>query len=113
MGKKQAMHDRIDNNLQGVDKNIVKNSPFNKIRTKFREPLLLPKTIPLYTMEAFLSSIYKILMNLIDCTDTIHNNTAFPELKEKIYRKSKKVADFFLSLKSLLFFTSESCMIVW
>lgn len=40
-------------------KNIIASNPFNKIRTKFREPLLLPKTIPLYTIEAFLSTIYK------------------------------------------------------
>lgn len=40
-------------------RNIIASNPFNKIRTKFREPLLLPKTIPLYTIEAFLSTIYK------------------------------------------------------
>lgn len=40
-------------------KNIIENNPFNKIRIKFREPLLLPKTIPLYTMETLLSAIYK------------------------------------------------------
>lgn len=27
---------------------IIETNPFNKIRTKFREPLLLPKTIPLH-----------------------------------------------------------------
>ncbi|MGN0382633.1 MAG: tyrosine-type recombinase/integrase [Eubacterium sp.] len=40
-------------------RNIIEPNPFNKIRTKFREPLLLPKTIPLYTIEAFLAVIYK------------------------------------------------------
>ena len=40
-------------------KNIVENNPFNKIQAKFREPLLLPKTIPLYTVKAFLAEIYK------------------------------------------------------
>ena len=39
-------------------KNIIEENPFNKIRTKFREPLLLPKTIPLYTIETFLAVIY-------------------------------------------------------
>lgn len=39
-------------------KNKIESNPFNKIRTKFREPALLPKTIPLYTIEAFLSTIY-------------------------------------------------------
>lgn len=39
-------------------KNIIISNPFTKLRTKLREPLLLPKTIPLYTMETFLSTIY-------------------------------------------------------
>lgn len=37
---------------------IIDRNPFNKIHTKFREPVILPKTIPLYTLEAFLSAIY-------------------------------------------------------
>lgn len=40
-------------------KDIIKANPFNKIKPKFREPLLLPKTIPLYTIEVFLAAIYK------------------------------------------------------
>ncbi len=40
-------------------KDIIKTNPFNKVRLKFREPLSLPKTIPLYTVEAFLFTIYK------------------------------------------------------
>ena len=39
-------------------KAIIETNPFNKIRTKLREPLLLPKTMPLYTVEAFLQAIY-------------------------------------------------------
>ncbi len=38
---------------------IIETNPFNKIRTKFREPLLLPKTIPLHTVEKLLSTMYK------------------------------------------------------
>ena len=34
-------------------------NPFNKLLIKFREPTILPKTIPLYTVEAFLSTIYR------------------------------------------------------
>lgn len=34
-------------------------NPFNKIQVKFREPVILPKTIPLHTVEVFLSTIYK------------------------------------------------------
>lgn len=40
-------------------KNIIESNPFNKIRTRFREPVLLPKTIPLYIIETFLSVIYR------------------------------------------------------
>ncbi len=38
---------------------IIVQSPFNKIQLKFREPVILPKTIPLYTVEKFLSVIYR------------------------------------------------------
>lgn len=38
---------------------IIETNPFNKIKTKFREPLLLPKTIPLHTIEKLLSTMYK------------------------------------------------------
>lgn len=40
-------------------KDLITLNPFNKIHTKFREPKTLPKTIPLYTIEAFLSTLYK------------------------------------------------------
>ena len=40
-------------------KDLIIQNPFNKIQIKFREPVLLPKTIPLYNIEAFLSVIYK------------------------------------------------------
>lgn len=40
-------------------RNIIETNPFNKIKTKFREPLLLPKTIPLHTVETLLSTMYK------------------------------------------------------
>lgn len=39
-------------------KDIIVTNPFNKIQVKFREPVILPKTIPLYTVETFLSTIY-------------------------------------------------------
>ncbi len=38
---------------------IIDRNPFGKIQIRFREPVLLPKTIPLYTVEAFLSAIYR------------------------------------------------------
>ncbi len=40
-------------------RDLVERNPFNKIQVKFREPVLLPKTIPLHTVETFLSTIYK------------------------------------------------------
>lgn len=44
-------------------KELVERNPFNKIQVKFREPAILPKTIPLHTVEIFLSTIYKHLSN--------------------------------------------------
>lgn len=38
---------------------IIDRNPFNKVQVKFREPVILPKTIPLRTVEAFLSTIYQ------------------------------------------------------
>lgn len=42
---------------------IIEKNPFNKIQIRFREPQILPKTIPLYTVEIFLSTIYKQRQN--------------------------------------------------
>ena len=39
-------------------KELIEKNPFNKIQIKFREPAILPKTIPLYSLEHFLSTIY-------------------------------------------------------
>lgn len=38
---------------------IIDRNPFNKIQVRFREPVILPKTIPLHTVETFLTTIYK------------------------------------------------------
>ena len=38
-------------------KEIIIQNPFYKIQVKFREPVVLPKTIPLHTVESFLSQI--------------------------------------------------------
>lgn len=40
-------------------KDFIVQNPFNKIKIKFREPVLLPKTVPLYIMEILLATIYK------------------------------------------------------
>ena len=44
-------------------KEIINHNPFNKIRIRFREPMILPKTIPLHIVETFLSTIYKYRQN--------------------------------------------------
>lgn len=40
-------------------RDLIEKNPFSKIQVKFREPVILPKTIPLHTVEIFLSTIYK------------------------------------------------------
>lgn len=37
---------------------LIEVNPFHKLRIRFREPKLLPKTIPLHTIEKFLSTLY-------------------------------------------------------
>lgn len=39
-------------------KDLIDVNPFNKIQVKFREPVTLPKTIPLHNIEKLLSTIY-------------------------------------------------------
>lgn len=75
-------------------KNIIVNNPFQKIQVKFREPLLLPQIIPLYTLEAFLAAIYK------------ENSLA-----QSLYRKKRTLLD--IAIAETLFSTgmrvSELC----
>lgn len=39
-------------------KEILEKNPFGKLHTRFREPILLPKTIPLHSIENILATIY-------------------------------------------------------
>ena len=39
-------------------KELISKNPFSKVQVKFREPLILPKTIPLHTVECLLKTIY-------------------------------------------------------
>lgn len=39
-------------------KEMIDRNPFNKIQIRFREPMILPKIIPLHIVEVFLSTIY-------------------------------------------------------
>lgn len=49
-------------------RDIIEINPFHKIQLRFREPIILPKTIPLPTMERFLSEIY----HMYAATDNPH-----------------------------------------
>lgn len=49
-------------------RDIVEKNPFDRIQVKFRAPAVLPKTIPLHTVESFLSVIYK----QIDSAKTVY-----------------------------------------
>ncbi|MBD5516144.1 MAG: tyrosine-type recombinase/integrase [Lachnospiraceae bacterium] len=44
-------------------KEVIERNPFSKLQIKFREPSILPKTIPLHTVEQFLSAIYSQYRN--------------------------------------------------
>lgn len=42
---------------------IITQNPFNRVQIKFREPIILPKTIPLHTVERLLKTIYRQQIN--------------------------------------------------
>ena len=44
-------------------RDVIAANPFNKLQIKFREPVILPKTIPLRTIETLLSAIYNYQKN--------------------------------------------------
>ena len=44
-------------------KEIIDQNPFNKLQIKFRQPIILPKTIPLHTIEVLLNTIYEQYYN--------------------------------------------------
>lgn len=48
---------------------IIDNNPFTKIKTSFKEPFILPKTIPLETIQEILAFAYRQLENkkITDC----------------------------------------------
>lgn len=56
-------------------KDIISINPFNKLHIKFREPVILPKTIPLHTVEFFLKTLY-----------AQHANATTPYQQEKTLR---------------------------
>ena len=39
-------------------KEILEKNPFDKLHIRFREPILLPKTIPVHSIESILATIY-------------------------------------------------------
>lgn len=44
-------------------KEIITQNPFSKLQMKFREPIVLPKTIPLHTIETLLNTVYEQYCN--------------------------------------------------
>lgn len=44
-------------------KEIINQNPFSKLQMKFREPIILPKTIPLQTIEILLNTLYNQYYN--------------------------------------------------
>ena len=38
---------------------IISQNPFNKLQIRFREPVILPKTIPLHSIEILLNTMYE------------------------------------------------------
>lgn len=44
-------------------KELINQNPFYKLQIKFREPIILPKTIPLPTIEKLLNTVYKQYQN--------------------------------------------------
>lgn len=75
-------------------KDIIQINPFNKMQIKFREPIILPKTIPLSTLESLLQTVY-----------TCHTKA------DTLYQKEKTLQD--IAIIELLFSTgiriSELC----
>jgi integrase/recombinase XerD len=64
------------NNLEFDE--IIKQNPFSKIKIKFQEPLILPKTIPLSVIQIILSTAYRGLN--LNTNSTYRYNTCLRDI---------------------------------
>lgn len=48
-------------------KDIINQNPFRKLQIKFRESIILPKTIPLHIIETLLNTVYEQYYNASSC----------------------------------------------
>lgn len=57
---------------------VIEKNPFLKIKTRFQEPTILPRTIPLTTIQAILSAAYKRLND--DNNTYFHHNAILRDI---------------------------------
>ena len=67
-------------------KDLLPVNPFNKLQINFREPVKLPRTIPLHTIEIFLSTIYSYQKNAKTLYQRRNALRDAAEIKNAVYK---------------------------
>ncbi len=77
---------------------MIERNPFNKIQVRFREPVTLPKTIPLRTVEKLLSVMYQ---EHADAATDFQKNTSLRDIAviEMLFATGMRISEL-CSLKS-------------